>query len=162
MGRIAKQALAFIIGLGIVGGLVYWSMASSLNELKSAKANQTIMEIHSTDMLCATYDTTEKCTKTFEVKSTGSYTDLKGVKQKLTPEQVTALKKLIREADFSILQPGEGTYCHANNDMPQISYSFNTIDDPTWYVPCTSTNARSLPLFNFIEQELKLPLDTKA
>jgi hypothetical protein len=162
MSRIAKQALAFVVGLVIMGGLAYWSMAGSFHSLKEAKQNEAIMEVHSTNMRCATYDTTEKCSQTFEIKSNGVYKNLNGDVVKLTNKQLATLRTLIKEADFSQLNPGDGEYCHANVDAAQISYSFNAIADPTWYVPCMSTNAREFPLFNFLEKELGLPIDTRS
>lgn len=159
-GRIGKHALAFVAGMIIIGGLVYWSMASSINELKNLQTP--ILEIHLKDQNCLFSETVqdkETCSDIREVSSQGNYISYSGDKKKLSKENLKTLRELLKDNNLDKLNEGTGNNCHSRFGEKEISYNFKySTDISKLYIPCTYSNSDQNKLFIFLEKEMGYPI----
>lgn len=159
-GRIGKHALAFVAGMIIVGGLIYWSMSSSLTELRELKTP--ILEIHLKDQNCLFSETVEDkdtCSDIREVSAQGNYISYTGEKKKLSAENLKTLRQLLKDNNLDKLNEGTGNNCHARFGQKEISYNFKySTEISKLYIPCAYSNSDQNKLFLFLEEKMGYPI----
>lgn len=141
MKRMVIGILAFVVGFGLLGGLVYFSSLPALefNQLR----NQVIVEIHYTGGLCADGD----CSHTDTIKGNGIYSG----GNSLSRDEVKKILSLLNESDLrKYPQTGGDEICPSAYDGQDISYVFPTKYDEDVFKICMIPDASNIDLFNYL------------
>jgi hypothetical protein len=140
----------FVVGFGLIGGLLYVSMIPSLNNFKEKNATQALplMKVYYSGGKCAD-DTT--CSKKENVYQNGKFEN----HADLTKEQVSTLTSLIEQSDLDAVFFSEGYDCPSTYDGQDISFAFPEKYGDTLYTICKIQNSEKYPLLVYASSLLK-------